>query len=87
MGGAGPSAAVELLVRNTTLAQGHRVPDHAVPDPGEGIYYLDCVNADVELRTLGENLRRAASSCMGLLAAARPPTPNGLPTPWRSRSM
>ena len=61
MGGAGPSAAVELLVRNTTLAQGHRVPDHAVPDPGEGIYYLDCVNADVELRTLGENLRRVAA--------------------------
>jgi DNA polymerase III delta prime subunit len=37
------------------------VPDHAVPDPREGVYYLDCVNADVELRTLGENLQRVGA--------------------------
>lgn len=57
IGGAGSSAAIELLVRNTMLAQGHPAPDDAVPDPQERVYDVDCVNADADLRVLGENLR------------------------------
>jgi AAA+ superfamily predicted ATPase len=60
-GDAGSSAAIELLVRNTMLAQGHRVPNDAIPDPKEQVYDLECVNADGDLRGLAENLRRVGA--------------------------
>ena len=62
-GGAGSSASVELLVRNTLLAQGHKVPLDADPDPDpqDRVYAVDCVNADADLRVLGENLRRVGA--------------------------
>ena len=55
------SSSVELLVRNTLAAQGHRLADALHPDGELPIYDADCVNADVDLRALCTNLRRVGA--------------------------
>lgn len=51
-------------MRNTMLAQGHPVPDDAVPDPQDRVYDVDWVNADVDPRVLAQNLRRVGAGRM-----------------------